>query len=56
MDRADIRWTTVHIEKSVQNYNLLKSADDMNRHRVRREQWHDQRNRPPDSLSGRCPR
>ncbi|MBL9189913.1 MAG: hypothetical protein JNK23_20705 [Opitutaceae bacterium] len=26
MDRADIRWTAVHIEKSVQNYNLLKSG------------------------------
>ena len=26
MDRADIRWTAVHIEKSVQNYNLVKSG------------------------------
>ena len=26
MDRADIRWTSIHIEKSVQNYNLLKSG------------------------------
>lgn len=26
MDRADIRWTAVHIEKSVQNYRLLKSG------------------------------
>ena len=26
MDRADIRWTTIHIEKSVQNYNLVKSG------------------------------
>ncbi len=26
MDRADIRWTAVHIEKSVQNYNLLRSG------------------------------
>lgn len=25
-ERADIRWTTIHIEKSVQNYNLLKSG------------------------------
>jgi hypothetical protein len=26
MERADIRWTSIHIEKSVQNYNLLKSG------------------------------
>jgi hypothetical protein len=26
MDRADIRWTSIHIEKSVQNYNLVKSG------------------------------
>ncbi|WP_414660457.1 hypothetical protein [Horticoccus sp. 23ND18S-11] len=26
MDRADIRWTAIHIEKSVQNYNLVKSG------------------------------
>lgn len=25
-ERADIRWTAIHIEKSVQNYNLLKSG------------------------------
>jgi len=26
MDRADLRWTAIHIEKSVQNYHLLKSG------------------------------
>lgn len=26
MDRNDIRWTSIHIEKSVQNYNLAKSG------------------------------
>lgn len=26
MDRADIRWTAIHIEKSVQNYHLLRSG------------------------------
>ncbi|MEY2878247.1 MAG: hypothetical protein RLZZ15_627 [Verrucomicrobiota bacterium] len=26
MDRTDIRWTAIHIEKSVQNYNLVKSG------------------------------
>ncbi len=26
MDRTDIRWASVHIEKSVQNYNLIKSG------------------------------
>ena len=26
MDRTDIRWTSIHIEKSVQNYNLIKSG------------------------------
>ena len=26
MDRTDIRWTSIHIEKSVQNYNLVKSG------------------------------
>jgi hypothetical protein len=25
-ERTDIRWTAIHIEKSVQNYNLLKSG------------------------------
>ena len=25
-ERTDIRWTTIHIEKSVQNYHLLKSG------------------------------
>jgi len=26
MDRTDIRWTSIHIEKSVQNYTLIKSG------------------------------
>jgi hypothetical protein len=26
MDRTDIRWTSIHIEKSVQNYTLVKSG------------------------------